>query len=189
MSMTTFGSEELGKAQKDRVNQVVRSFEPGRPISLEQLFSSEKVARTVEVEKFVINGFDPYKLLGTLPFTPIIYAPICRTCVKRKHYSQFKTLVKSGLVVPVLTNDYRYYDEDLREFIVTHDHVSRWEFSAYQYLRAASSGESPLCGGCLSDQAKKLFKGITDRKDLRAYKALLDLLMEHLRPFPSSDRH
>jgi hypothetical protein len=71
---------------------------------------------------------------------------------------------------------------------VADDHISRWEYSGYRFLRVAASGGHPLCAGCLSDRAKKLFDEISDRKDVKAYRKALDLFMGHLAPFPSSDQ-
>jgi len=185
--MSTVDASALGDAQRKRVNDFVRSFEPGDRIALEQLFASQRVAKTVKEEKLVINGFDPEKLLGALPFSSTIYAPICSECVRPEHYPQFKTLVKSGLVVPVLVGSYKFYNEELRDFIVAHDHVSYWEFAGYRVLRVTAAGDETLCRHCLGKREDDLFKKISGRKNADDYKDALRRFINHLAPLPVSD--
>jgi hypothetical protein len=175
--------------QKERVQRFVNDrIQSNGPVQFEGLFNSQLVANTLHQEKMVLNGFKPDKIRAILPFTPIVYAPICSQCVQPEDFEMFKTLVRSNLVIPVLIGKYGFFEENLRQFIVTHDHISSDELSGYLFLNAASKGLRPLCPSCLGKEVDDLCLGKKGFPDANIFEASLRQFIWNLDPFPRTDR-
>ncbi len=72
--------------------------------------------------------------MGVLPFTPVVYGGVCPTCISSKSsFEAFSSFVRSGLLIPVLTNDYADYPAHVSEFILSRDHVSRMQFALFRH--------------------------------------------------------
>jgi hypothetical protein len=175
--------------QNERVQRFVNDrIHSSGPVQIEGLFSSELVANTLRQEKMVLSGFKPDRIKAILPFTPIVYAPICSTCVRPEDFETFKTLVRSNLVIPVLIGKYGFFEENLRQFIITHDHISSVELSGYLFLNAASKGLRPLCPKCLGKEVDDLCFGKKESANSKIFESSLRQFISNLDPFPRTDR-
>ena len=180
-------SKDIDALDLERVRNLVKGWKNVEVINFEELFRSERVIETLSIEKLLLNGFKPDKIKAVLPFTPVVYTPICRTCVKKENYEEFKLFVKSGVVVPVLTNFYKYYDDGLRDFLLAHHHISSQEFHAYRYFHAVSKGSRPMCAHCIRAQVEKVCKGLGNDRDSKLQKMEFEYLIRNLQPYPQSD--
>ena len=175
--------------QKERVRRFVNDrIQSNDRIRYDGLFNSEFVATTLHQEKMVLSGFKPDKIRAILPFTPVVYIPICSHCVKPEDFEAFKTLVRSSLVVPVLIGNYGNFEENLREFIIAHNHISSVELSGYLFLSASSKGLQPLCSNCLRKEVNDLCLSKKGEPDSKIYESDLRQFISHLDPFPRTDR-
>ncbi len=180
------GLIDFDSLQRDRVQRFVNdNIGSG---NYEGLFSSERVTTTLHQQKMVLNGFKPEKIKAILPFTPVVYAPICSKCVKPSDFAAFKTLVEAHLIVPVLIGRYDYFEENMKSFILAHDHISSMELSGYLYLNASTRGLRPQCPHCLYNQIDGVCADKKGEPESKKYETSLRQFIGSLDPFPQSDR-
>jgi hypothetical protein len=80
------GTKDIDRLDRERVAKLVNGWRSSGEIKFEELFRSERVIKTLQSNKLILNGFKADQIKAVLPFTPIVYTPICRACVKKANY-------------------------------------------------------------------------------------------------------
>lgn len=178
---------DIDRSHWERLKPIVDAADGSAKIPYDKIFTSERVVETISSEKILLNGFKPERVKAMLPFTPVVYAPICQECVNPKHFKEFKTFVTAGLVVPVLIGAYHFYEDDLRAFLLSHDHINYPEFNAFRYLHAHSRGVDTMCSGCLRTRVRDVTAKYKGREGEEKHKDLIDRFISSMDPVPVAD--
>jgi len=150
-----------------RVDTLVRQARETGVFDYNNFFISERVAETIGDEKILLTSFDKEKILSFLPYTNNLYVCICPACAKSKDIiSDIKVFTARQEIVPILTARYSVYDEALKDFILKHDHVPKYEYDAFRYLMSLGTRGNPLCHHCINEARNEAISGIeTDLKE------------------------
>lgn len=186
-------ASDLDKLHRERTSRFFKRLEDsdGDESSLGSLFVSEHAARAVDEQKVFFCGYDRAKVLGSLPYSPFAFVAICSTCVARDELDEFRKLVNSKLVIPVLIDPYKDYDSSFVEFISHSDHISLYEYSMFRYimLRYLTGGGDKewICSHCAQQRIKGMRSIARRRKDADDYFAAISRIDLGIRPYVYPD--
>jgi hypothetical protein len=152
-----------------------------------KLFLSEKVVQTIETNKVFLSSYNLHKVLASIPFANSTYVTVCPVCVKKAGFADFKKLVASGLVIPVLLGRYKSYPDELVEFLLRTDHVSGHEYGAYRFARISENVSRGLCAHCASKRVDEIIASIKRRKGAKEYRERVRQLGRNIFPFAYPD--
>jgi hypothetical protein len=177
---------DLDHEQEERIKSLSERYYDGDKSAIHSLFISERVKETLVTEKIYLPSLDVPTILGVLPYTPVVYSITCPLCVTRDNFSQFKSLVSAGLVVPVLLAQYAGYPQEVREFITSHDHIYSEEFDYFRgwSLGEMSDAETHAQG---HDLIGAMISCVEGRRNDSQYRDLIDTFHENFFPYTSED--
>jgi hypothetical protein len=176
---------DLDRLQKQRVAELRKSLPPSRSELVSRLFIGESVARTIGKPKLLFEGYRLDKILPVLPFSPITYVATCRGCLKTSDdLDTYVSLVRHGLIVPVLMGRYSEYPAPLVEELRIRDHISCYELSLYSAVRLYEiSGSQSICPDCFEKRRDKVLEQVRDApKVLKFVKAATNKLLPPVYP-------
>jgi hypothetical protein len=159
---------DLDRAQEERLKPIKERFLSGDKSALDSLFLSGRVVETLASDKICLTSFDEQAVLGALPFTPVIYCITCPYCITRDNFVRFKALVSAGLVVPILMAPYRLYSDEVRGFLVAHDHIYKREYDYFRgwTLAELTDDKTHALGHKVID---KMIESVTGRRNKKQY--------------------
>lgn len=178
---------DLDKRQKERVNTIVRRMNNGDDVFPDELFVSERVIDTIDVDKTIINSFKVPELLSLLPFSPIIYVEICPSCVSRENFHVFRSLVNAEQIIPILISRYHDYPDVVVDVVKGRHHISVYEYDAYRTQRLFWDADGGLCSHCTKKYAKTMRGLVKGKKGSLHFRRQLNRLMDNIHPFVYPD--
>jgi hypothetical protein len=155
--------------------------------SIEEIFLSEKVAKSIPEEKAYLPSFDFWRILALLPFYKNVYVCVCPACLSRDPSGQFAALVEAGAMIPVLSASYRLYDDSVRNLVASHDHVSAHEFSLFRTMTLLGGANGAVCQHCI-DRKKRAILRVSKASEWLAKRVRdIDAAFANLYPYLSPD--
>src|SRR6266851_4397169 len=139
---------DLDRIQQERTDNFWKKLKSSRSWKHSDIFLSERVLETLAGEKILLAHYNLQEILSLVPFSPVQYVEICSNCISSTEFSNFKSLVTSGAVIPVFVQPYEAYPSPLSEFVSAHDHISSYEYSGFRTLKLGSMFEGMLCSHC-----------------------------------------
>jgi hypothetical protein len=168
--------------QKERVSAFMKSFQSNNS-KIEEVFLSERVYQTIKEEKLLLPSYEVTKILSFLPLKMNIYVSICPQCVDDSRLKSFQTLVERGAIIPALTSAYSFYPPAVQNIIMSHDHISSFEFEAYKFATLMEDVDRAVCSHCARLKRDQIAKTMSQSKLLRPIMSDLDQVMGNIYPF------
>lgn len=177
---------DLDQAQEDRINPIAERYYAGDKSALTSIFLSERVAKSIAGEKTLTSSFNLNKVLGILPFTPVVYSITCPLCITRENFASFKSLVSAGLVVPILLGRYSNYPDEVQSFVATHDHIYSEELDYFRgwSLGPMSDADTHASG---HDIIARMETVVGDRRNQDKYLEVIGTFHENFFPYTNED--
>jgi hypothetical protein len=181
---------DLDAAQKERLQALEKKLGDAGSLKVDEVFVSDRVCESIAKQKVILSGHNETSLLGILPFTPVVYDIVCPTCIDDKSFERFSALVRAGLLIPILRGPYSEYPDKIRDVIIAHPHVSRWEFRFLRHHTVVRPGartrDIHQKMHALSEEMKKSVTGIADEKK---YREAIGYFTFGLAPWIDADLH
>lgn len=179
-------ARDLDEFHKDRLKPISKEiWEAG--LDTAKLFTSEKVFLTIDQEKVFLSSYRQDEVLTMLPFTSTLYVAVCRNCITQERFEGFKTLVERGIIIPVLTNPYKYYPEKVVDVVASHDHMSSYEYNLYRGFSIRAENNKWACEHCVAKRSEQALEYVKNDPDLAIYKRMVDRIRYDLSPFVQPD--
>jgi len=177
---------DLDTLHKERTQALSKRF-VGHHIPPAEAFISERAVQAVSGNKILVDTYKGNEVLGLLPYSPVVLAPICPFCIQRENLATFKKLVSANLVMPILLFRYDAYESTLRDFIVSHDHISRFEFGLYRHHAMKWESSKFICDHCMENRVEKICRGVRRRSNGQLYQQTLRSIFANMTPLIDSD--
>lgn len=182
-------SNEFDQIEQDRVSEIMSKVYDGDDKEFEKLFRSERIHDEVFDEKVILNSFNISDIIAYLPYHSKIYVEICPKCVNNAEISQFKTLISTGSIVPILPSSYGYYRSEIVDLIISHDHMSANEFHSFRSIFAYDDSTSGICEHCLDVKRQNILKQLKRNKKFSLDSRDIEAAINNLYPFMDPDFH
>lgn len=180
-------STDLDKIHNKRIKAVSKKFDDSHCYDVNDIFVSERIIDTLDNDKSLVESFVLPEIMALLPFTPIIYVEICPYCIDESNYESFKALTISGLVIPILIDEYKKYPELVQDFLRGHDHMSCYEYSIYRSIILGNLTDGGICGHCVDKQEGELKAQIKGKRNAPKFRKNLKHLLYNIHPYVTPD--
>lgn len=179
-------AKDIDKVEHARVNALAKKID-SEGLSLPNLFTSEKVVDALNGEVNYMRSYSPDALMAMLPFANNIFVGICPYCVKKDGFSNFKKFVQKGAVIPVLSSGYRFYPDEVVEFVSAHDHMSVWAFGLYKQAALFADSGRGVCAHCVEENTERALTCVKGRPDYSKYEGHVNQIRANLWPYVRPD--
>lgn len=178
---------ELDKRERARVREIALKIDNGNFDAIEDLFISERVNEEFVKEKVLLHSFNLNTILSYLPYSDKIYVSICPSCIRPEDTENYKTLVSTNSIVPVLGTAYTNYSDEIVDFTSTRNHISVQEYTLIRNIFAGRDVGSRLCRHCLDIKTKSIKSIISRRESMSIPKKGLPTILQNLNPYVEPD--
>ena len=178
---------ELDSRNGDRVNAALARFQSGDDGAMSDLILSERVYNDLDGENIILPSFNVDAIKSYLPYSDSIYVLVCSRCIRPDNFDEYKKLIESSSIVPVLGGSYATYDDSVVDVTYSHNHVGRQEYLALRRLFAGSEDQARVCGHCVNERANSLKARLAARKLKGFPERSINTLMANLHPYIKTD--
>ncbi|QTC90977.1 hypothetical protein IFJ75_17405 [Brevundimonas goettingensis] len=178
---------ELDNRNRDRVKEALNRIQSGDDDAFGDLVLSERVYNDLDIENIVLPSFNLDAVKSYLPYSDRIYVMVCPNCIRNDNINDYKKLVETGSIVPVLGSSYSSFDDEFVDITYSHNHVGGQEYFALRSLFAGGEGYARVCAHCVEERSTAL-KAQLLRKKLKGFpERSLNTLMMNLHPYIEPD--
>ena len=178
---------ELDNRNRERVNAALARIQSGDDGAMSDLVLSERVYNDLDEENIILPSFNVDAIKSYLPYSDKIYVLVCSYCVRDENFDEYKTLVETSSIVPVMGGSYSSYEDSVVDVTYSHNHVGKHEYLALRSLYAGGAGQARVCAHCVEERSNSLKAQLEKRRIKGFPEKSLNTLMMNLHPYIQTD--